>query len=114
MIRVDIFSFKTNTDSGIRPKLKGLDQKQNVVNATLLDQSGGDSEQLKDSLDDFYIRQTQPGFINLLGIESPGLTSSLAIGEYVAALVRREVWGLANHKSRDGRVSELGQLEAWE
>lgn len=28
-----------------------------------------------------------PGLVNLLGIESPGLTSSLAIGEYVANLI---------------------------
>lgn len=34
---------------------------------------------------DFYIAQEEgfEGFVNLLGIESPGLTSSLAIGEYV-------------------------------
>jgi len=37
---------------------------------------------------DFYIKEESerafPGFINLIGIESPGLTSSLAIAEYVA------------------------------
>jgi L-2-hydroxyglutarate oxidase LhgO len=27
-----------------------------------------------------------PGLINLYGIESPGLTAALAIGDYVAAL----------------------------
>ncbi|SCU89628.1 LAME_0E04654g1_1 [Lachancea meyersii CBS 8951] len=34
---------------------------------------------------DFYICEEDgfPGFVNLLGIESPGLTSSLAIGRYV-------------------------------
>lgn len=34
---------------------------------------------------DFYIKDEKgfPGFVNLLGIESPGLTSSLAIGELV-------------------------------
>lgn len=41
---------------------------------------------------DFVIREESdrgwPGFINLIGIESPGLTSSLAIGRYVARLVR--------------------------
>ncbi len=29
-----------------------------------------------------------PGFVNLLGIESPGLTSSLAIAEKVARMLR--------------------------
>lgn len=40
---------------------------------------------------DFYIREESrrglPGFINLIGIESPGLTSCLAIGEYVLSLI---------------------------
>jgi len=38
---------------------------------------------------DFYIKVEEgfPGFVNLLGIESPGLTSSLAIGEYVHDLL---------------------------
>ena len=51
--------------SGIRPKLIGP----------------GD-----DSFQDFVIREEEgfPGFVNLLGIESPGLTSSMAIGKYVA------------------------------
>jgi L-2-hydroxyglutarate oxidase LhgO len=31
-----------------------------------------------------------PGLINLFGIESPGLTSSLAIGDYVAAMLQDE------------------------
>ncbi len=51
--------------SGIRPKLIGP----------------GD-----DSFQDFVIREEEgyPGFVNLLGIESPGLTSSMAIGKYVS------------------------------
>lgn len=38
---------------------------------------------------DFWIRREEgyEGFVNLLGIESPGLTSSLAIGEYVEGLL---------------------------
>lgn len=55
---------------GIRPKLEG--------------QGGG--------FRDFVIRTEEacgfPGFVNLLGIESPGLTSSLAIAEYVEDLVK--------------------------
>jgi L-2-hydroxyglutarate oxidase LhgO len=41
---------------------------------------------------DFMIQGPQdhgiPGLVNLYGIESPGLTASLAIGDYVAALAR--------------------------
>jgi L-2-hydroxyglutarate oxidase LhgO len=40
---------------------------------------------------DFYIMEESgrgcPGFINLIGIESPGLTSSLAIADYVRSLI---------------------------
>ena len=40
---------------------------------------------------DFYIHEESdkgfPGFINLIGIESPGLTSSLAIADYVEQLI---------------------------
>lgn len=43
------------------------------------------------SFQDFVIQKEEgfPGFINLLGIESPGLTSSLAIGEMVESLIYR-------------------------
>lgn len=38
---------------------------------------------------DFYIKEENgyQGFVNLLGVESPGLTSALAIGEYVEKLL---------------------------
>jgi L-2-hydroxyglutarate oxidase LhgO len=29
-----------------------------------------------------------PGFVNLIGIESPGLTASLAIAEYVRQMMK--------------------------
>lgn len=48
-------------------------------------------------LRDFYIKEESergyPGFINLIGMESPGLTSSLAIAKYVNSL-------LFNHKAQ--------------
>lgn len=53
--------------SGIRPKL---------------------SDDVK-SFTDFIIKEDLPGFVNLLGIESPGLTSSLAIAEYVEPLAMK-------------------------
>jgi L-2-hydroxyglutarate oxidase LhgO len=60
--------------SGIRPKI----------------QKKGDLQK------DFYIREESekgfPGFINLIGMESPGLTSSLAIGKYVKSIVRNEIF----------------------
>ncbi len=55
--------------SGIRPKLQGPD----------------------DGFKDFIIKEESdrgfPGFINLIGIESPGLTASLAIAKYVKGLI---------------------------
>lgn len=59
--------------AGIRPKLQ---------------EPGGDFR-------DFVIReesdQSLPGFINLIGIESPGLTASPAIAEYVGNMVREQL-----------------------
>ncbi len=44
-------------------------------------------------LRDFYIEEENkrgyPGFINLIGMESPGLTSSIAVARYVRKLVNR-------------------------
>jgi L-2-hydroxyglutarate oxidase LhgO len=73
--------------AGIRPKLQ---------------EPGGDFK-------DFVIRDESdkglPGFINLIGIESPGLTAAPAVAEYVASLVgellitKRRVGG--NHGPED-------------
>ena len=44
---------------------------------------------------DFVIRDEEdkglPGFINLVGIESPGLTSSIAIAYYVKDLIQKYI-----------------------
>ncbi|MDO9579425.1 MAG: NAD(P)/FAD-dependent oxidoreductase, partial [Bacteroidales bacterium] len=46
-------------------------------------------------LRDFYImeetKRGYPGFINLIGMESPGLTASIAIAKYVAGLINNTV-----------------------
>lgn len=59
--------------SGIRPKLDGPG----------------------DGFRDFIIRHEKdrgfPGFIDLIGIESPGLTASPAIGEYVSEMYENEI-----------------------
>ncbi|KAM0791308.1 hypothetical protein ACM66B_005780 [Microbotryomycetes sp. NB124-2] len=62
---------------------------------------------------DFKIELVAPGFVSLNGIESPGLTSSLAIAEVVESKVRHQVWGLGRGRSRGKTVSEVGDLNAW-
>ncbi|TRZ96065.1 NAD(P)/FAD-dependent oxidoreductase [bacterium] len=61
----------TPDTSGIRPKLQG------------------ENEDFRD----FVIKEESglglPGLVNLIGIESPGLTCSLAIGEYVKGLINQ-------------------------
>jgi len=56
--------------SGIRPKLQGPGE----------------------SFRDFVIKEEIPGFINLVGIESPGLTAAPAIAKYVKGLI----YGIGN------------------
>lgn len=51
--------------AGIRPKLQGPD----------------------DDFRDFVIKEDSPGFINLVGIESPGMTSSPAIAQFVKKML---------------------------
>lgn len=57
--------------------------------------------------------------INLLGIESPGLTSSLAVGESVAELIGRTVWGNQGRLNKkrttgSGKTRDEGvELDGW-
>ena len=51
---------------GIRPKLLGPDDSVEA---------------------DFIVSEDLPGFLNLVGIESPGLTSALALAQRVATQV---------------------------
>jgi hypothetical protein len=44
-----------------------------------------------------------------MGIESPGLTSSLAIASYVEQIVRKEVLGLG--VGRGKTISAVGRIE---
>ncbi|GAA5941220.1 hypothetical protein JCM3775_006652 [Rhodotorula graminis] len=60
---------------------------------------------------DFSITHPRPGLISLQGIESPGLTSSLAIAERVEQVVRQEVWGLGRGTGRV--LSEGGRVDEW-
>lgn len=63
--------------------LKGVDKSKLSLDYTgIRPKLSGENEGFKD-----FIIEKDGGFINLLGIESPGLTSSLAIGEYVFDMI---------------------------
>lgn len=51
---------------------------------------------------DFVIREEEafPGFINLVGIESPGLTASVPIAEYVAGIIDRRERGESGNEKK--------------
>lgn len=56
--------------------------------------------------------------LSLVGIESPGLTSSLAIGEHVQGLIAKRVWGdhaRSKPKNEGAKNEEIGgeSLAAW-
>ncbi|MEP9374258.1 NAD(P)/FAD-dependent oxidoreductase [Mesorhizobium sp. KR1-2] len=72
--------------SGVRPKLHG----QGTPAADFMIQSGAE--------------HGTPGLINLFGIESPGITASLAIGEYVCRLANRD--DRQHHSTRLASPSE--------
>jgi 2-hydroxyglutarate dehydrogenase len=59
---------------------------------------------------DFMIRHApaRRGLLELHGFASPGLTSSLATGEYVAEMVRRDVWG------EGAKMDAEKMAEGWE
>lgn len=50
---------------------------------------------------DFHIREDREGFVNLVGIQSPGLTAGPAIAEYVVQMLS----GKVNFQPKDGHVS---------
>ncbi|CAD6886358.1 unnamed protein product [Tilletia controversa] len=52
--------------------------------------------------------------ISLLGIESPGLTSSMGIAELVEELIAQRVWGDHNtHRVKGAQNEEIGNLDDW-
>lgn len=81
--------------SGIRPKLRGPTwcMPQHHVNGR------ADEEGFPRDVNDFVIEDARhhgvEGLVNLFGIESPGLTSSLSIGEYVANTIIYNCCGVA-------------------
>ncbi|WVQ63304.1 uncharacterized protein L199_001456 [Kwoniella botswanensis] len=65
---------------------------------------------------DFLIRhdESRKGFVELLGFNSPGLTSSLAVGEYVSEMINKDIHGRHSNvgEGREKRLNELAK--GWE
>ena len=78
--------------AGIRPKLIGPRTTVTVGRSGESDGSGGAKD--KDAFSDFAVHGAEahgvPGLVCLYGIESPGLTCSLALGEHVRQLLQRD------------------------
>jgi L-2-hydroxyglutarate oxidase LhgO len=93
---VDRLDYRVD-DSGMQPLLNSSIMKALpfIQPEDLSPESAGIMAMLQgqgEGFRDFVIRHEKdrglPGFINLVGIESPGLTSSPAIGRYVARMVK--------------------------
>ncbi|WWC92313.1 uncharacterized protein L201_007267 [Kwoniella dendrophila CBS 6074] len=70
---------------------------------------------------DFLIRhdrdKNRKGFVELLGFNSPGLTSSLATGKYISNLIQNDIYGKNQNGGRIGKGKEkrLEELaKGWE
>jgi len=92
---VDKIDYSVNPDhkkvflNSIRPLCPFIESNDILPDmAGIRPRLGGNSRQFKD----FIIKNEDDkglnGFINLIGIESPGLTASLAVGKYVSQMVK--------------------------
>ena len=82
-------------DSNKQFFLESINQYMDIKEEDLVEEFSGIRPKLQrdgEEVKDFIIREESdkgfPGLINLIGIESPGLTSSLAIAIYVANLIK--------------------------
>ena len=66
--------------------------------------------------DDFVIGESAPGFFDAAGIESPGLTSAPAIGEYIAGLIAEKSGAAPKKDQIDKRagIPRVAELPAEE
>ena len=93
---VDVIDYKVNTGKrdifyeSMKKNIEGLDKE-----ALKPDMAGIRSKIKGESIKDFVIKHEVDrgikGFINLIGIESPGLTASLSIAKHVKNMVNREL-----------------------
>lgn len=79
-----------------------------------------DARHGKDARDALYVGSwqdsPQPSLITLCGIESPGLTSSLALAEVVGNLIGRRGWGIrldAKSLVKGAQNEDAGMVDQW-
>lgn len=119
--------------AGIRPKLVGpgggfsdftllyhsalqLDRQSAWQNAFDLQRIDGSKRNPREALFSGPHVDTQPSLITLCGIESPGLTSSLALAEVVSDLIARRGWGAKMGVSpvpKGAQNEDPGLLDHW-
>ena len=95
--------------SGIRPKLAGPDSKSFSDFRILWHSNRNFAQQ---PIWQTELPDSNGALVNLLGIESPGLTSSLAIAESLTDTLAHRVWGSTSARARHV-VEDPGDIGAW-
>jgi glycerol-3-phosphate dehydrogenase len=105
----------TTTRTGKEAVLKSI---QGVIPALTADQVIAAFAGLRPAIrgGDFHIREDGDGFINIVGIQSPGLTAAPAIAEYVAEMLSDKIPLLPKedyvaHRAAIPRFRQLGRDE---
>jgi L-2-hydroxyglutarate oxidase LhgO len=102
--------------AGIRPKLVPPGAAFRDFGVLLHDSARLEQQRIwQEALADAAPGTVSGAMITLAGIESPGLTSSLAIGELVADLVARRVWADARRTRvlKRQNVDHAAGLDGW-
>ncbi len=80
----------TTSEAGKEKVLRGI---QRIVPCVREDQIIASFAGLRPTIaeDEFYIREERDGFVNIVGIKSPGLTAAPAIAEYVVDMLAKKM-----------------------
>jgi L-2-hydroxyglutarate oxidase LhgO len=93
--RIDESNKKDFIDSSIMRALPFIEPKDlNPESSGIMAMLQGENEPFRDFIITHEDGRKLPGFINLVGIESPGITSSSAIAKYVSDLVDDIIGGI--------------------
>lgn len=120
----DFVASKTDTDTTKQGLIQVREQAETMIKDIPYNQVITSFAGLRahEDGDDFILQESEPGFFDCVGIESPGLTSAPAIGVYMAQLVQDYLQLPENEnfiakrkgivKTRDMSVEDKAQLIA--